>query len=264
MEAPPASEPDRTHGPRLVPPDRPLLISLGAAAWATIGIIAVGAVVVLGLAQVSSVVVSLLFAAVFAILFAPLTAAMTRRRIPTAVAAGIVLVGFVAIWVGIAAMTVRGVIDQGDRLVDEFSAALRRFDIDDVDISAIRQRIGSVGDSLGTGVMGSVTAGISAVGNALVGLLLGALALFYLLRDGPAWRRSIVEAVPEHQRDRLDAFIGDSVFVLRRYWLCPGIRAAGVPAPLARRPAPPGQKPCAGRTATSAWRISRVVSEATR
>ena len=49
------------------------------------------------------------------------------------------------------------------------------------------------------------------------GLILGALIMFYLLKDGTRLRRSVVAQIDASIRDEVDSFIGDSCRVLREY-----------------------------------------------
>ena len=99
---------------------RPLLHQIGLASWSLLGVIALTSVVVLALAAVSSVVLPLLFAAVLAVLFRPLAGRLERRGVPAAAAAGIVVAGLVLVCAAVVGLTVKGIVDQSDRLTDEF------------------------------------------------------------------------------------------------------------------------------------------------
>ena len=49
------------------------------------------------------------------------------------------------------------------------------------------------------------------------GLILGALIMYYLLKDGTRLRRSLLAQVDPRLRDELDGFIGDAIRILRDY-----------------------------------------------
>jgi predicted PurR-regulated permease PerM len=75
-----------------------------------------------------------------------------------------------------------------------------------------------------------VVSGISAIGGFAVGALLGALIMYYLVKDWDRLRRSILQRVQPDHSQPLDALISDACFVLRRYWLGRTIVAAIVAA----------------------------------
>lgn len=214
----------------LVPGDRPILHQFGLAAWSLIGIFVLVGAVVVGLATISSVVLPLLFAAVMAVLFRPLAVRLTRARIPEALAAGLVVLVLVAVIAGVATLAVRGIVDQGDDLLDEIDAALVELGIDDDDIADVRKRIEDLDPSVTSGLARSVASGLSVLGEVLVGALLGVLIMYYLIKDGDLLRRKLVAKVPERHARNLDEFIGETCFVLRRYWLGRSIVSAIVAA----------------------------------
>ena len=67
---------------------------------------------------------------------------------------------------------------------------------------------------------GFVTKVVSGV-NALIGLasalILGAMIMYYLLKDGTSFRRSVVKQVAPSIRDEVDSFITDACQILRSY-----------------------------------------------
>jgi predicted PurR-regulated permease PerM len=67
---------------------------------------------------------------------------------------------------------------------------------------------------------GFLTAAVSGVGTLVglaSGLILGALIMYYLLKDGTRLRRAVVAQAGPARRDDLDRFVGDSCRVLRDY-----------------------------------------------
>ena len=210
--------------------DRPFLHRLGLAAWAVLGIIALGYVLVWGLAAVSSVLLPLLFAAVMAVIFRPLALRLERRGVPPFLAAGVVVLGLVVVILGVVAMAVRGVVTQSDRLMDELESALVELDIDEDIIEQVQQAIEDADPAVTSGVVAAVMSGLSAAGALLVGALLGTLIMYYLIKDGDQLRRALVSRAPPDQAVNLDEFISETSYVLRRYWLGRTIVSAVVAA----------------------------------
>jgi len=224
--APPVGPPTRAHGRPawlaalgLGTPGRPLLHELGLGAWALLGIIGLTAVVVVGLATVSSVVLPLLFAMVLAVLFRPLGARLERRGVPASAAAGIVVLGLILLCAAVVGLTVRGVISQTDRIVDEVEAALIELDIEENAVEEARSAVEGLDPSVTSGFAKVVVAGLSAIAGLVVGALLGVLIMYYLIKDGAKLRRSMVRRAPPEQARNLDEFISEACFVIRRYWL---------------------------------------------
>jgi predicted PurR-regulated permease PerM len=210
--------------------DRPLLHQLGLAAWAIIGLVALSALVVWGLATVSSVVLPLLFAAVLAVIFRPLAVRLERLGVPASLAAGIVVLGLIAVIVAVVVLTVLGIVDQSDRLMDELEAALVELDIDQDVIDEVQAAIEDADPAVTSGIVAAVMSGLSAAGAVLVGALLGTLIMYYLIKDGDDLRRTLVARAPPEQRASLDEFVSETSYVLRRYWLGRSIVSAVVAA----------------------------------
>ncbi|MCB1283726.1 MAG: AI-2E family transporter [Microthrixaceae bacterium] len=210
--------------------ESPTLNSVGRSAWAVVGITLVAAGAIYGLAAISTLVLPLVFAAVFAILAQPMQRWLLDRRIPPGLAAGLIVFAIAATIIGVIALTARGLIEQYDRIADEVESALTHFDIDNADIEAIRNQLQNLGSGLGSGAAGSVAAGFSAVGRTLVGVLLGGLIFYYFLKDGSRIRRGAVNRAAADQQAHLNAFIEDTFFVFRRYWLGRAIISAVVAA----------------------------------
>ncbi len=209
---------------------RPLLHRLGLASWSLIGMIVLVGLVVYGLAAVSSLVLPLLFAMVFAVVFRPLVTRITRLGLRPAAAAGLMVVGLLAVCGGVVVMTINGVVDQSDRITTEVDDALSQLDVDESAIAEVRKVIEKGASGLGTGFLSSIASGLSAVSGAVVGGFLGVLIFYYLLKDGPGLRRSLVDRASSGRGGRLDGFITETFSVLRRYWLGRSIVSAVVTA----------------------------------
>lgn len=197
---------------------QPLIQRIGIAAWSVIGVLALVAIVVVGLAAISSVVLPLLFAGVLAVIFRPLARRLTRFGLPPSIAAGIVVLGLVAVLLGAVGLTIYGVVDQSDQLLDQLDEALAELDVSDEEIADIRQQIEDLDPSVSSGIVRSVASGLSAAAQLLVGALLAVLIMYYLVKDGDDLRVAAIERSPARLRPKVEAFIGETAYVLRRYW----------------------------------------------
>ena len=97
-------------------------------------------------------------------------------------------------------------------------------------IEQVRQAIEDADPAVTSGIVAVVLDGLSAAGAILVGALLGVLIMYYLIKDGARLRRAMVERAPPDQGASLDAFVSETSFVLRRYWLGRTIVSAVVAA----------------------------------
>jgi predicted PurR-regulated permease PerM len=62
-----------------------------------------------------------------------------------------------------------------------------------------------------------VVSGVDALVGLAGGLILGALVMYYLLKDGTRLRRAVVRQIAPSVRDEVDSFIGDACQTLRSY-----------------------------------------------
>jgi predicted PurR-regulated permease PerM len=128
------------------------------------------------------------------------------------------------------ALTVRGVVSQSDRIVDEVESALVELDVDDDAVEEARSAVEGLDPSVTSGFAKVVVAGLSAIAGLVVGALLGVLIMYYLIKDGVKLRRTLVGRAPPDQATNLDEFISEVCFVIRRYWLGRTIVSAVVAA----------------------------------
>ena len=194
---------------RTVRPDenRPLLVTsagkpgsmwsdgFGTLATRSLQVIIVGVIataLILGMLQLTVVVIPVLLALIVASAAAPLMAWLRRRGIPSVFATILTLLAFVVVLGGIGWLVVNAVRDQFDDLSkkaqDGFQSVLAwaeslPFDIDQKQID---EWVGNATDFLTSAQFGSgALAGVSAVANFLTGLVLMIVTLFFFLKDGP-------------------------------------------------------------------------------
>jgi putative heme transporter len=197
---------------------------LGVWAWSFVGFVVAAIIVCIALGAVSEIVLPMTFAAVLAVVFRPLVGTLQRHKLKPSLAAGLVVLGLLALMVGVVVATVRGVTEQTDDIGDSADAALERLaeqtdalGIDQGDLDAARAAIEDAAPMITTGVLSGLVSGIGALVAVTSGLILGALIMYYLLKDGTRLRRSVVAQVDPTYRDELDGFIGDACRILRDY-----------------------------------------------
>jgi predicted PurR-regulated permease PerM len=223
-----SAHPDRNAGRETRPSDGPALLGwvpkLGVGAWSFVGFVAAMIIVVLALGAVSEIVLPLTFAAVLAVIFKPLVGTLQRHRVQPTLAAGLVVLGLLALMAVAVVATVRGVVEQADELGAAVDAALEKAagqtDALGVDQAALDQARAATEDAEPTvtgGVLTQLVAGIDKLVGLASGLILGALIMYYLLKDGTRLRRSVVAQVDPRLRDEVDDFIGDAIRILRDY-----------------------------------------------
>jgi predicted PurR-regulated permease PerM len=215
---------DRTAGPDTTPDDRPVLKrvpNIGVWAWSFVGVIAATIIVVAALAAVSEIVLPLMFAAVLAVSFKPAVDILVHHKFKPALAAGLVVVGLIALMTGVVVATVRGVTGQTDQIGASVDAALHKavdaLGVDQASLDAARAAVEKASPAIGGGVLTNLVSGIDKLIGLASGLVLGAMIMYYLLKDGTRFRRSIVAQFDPAHRDDVDDLIGDSSRILRDY-----------------------------------------------
>lgn len=217
------------------------LVAIAAGAW----------VVWAALGQLWVVVLPVLMAIVVSTVLWPPTRAMTSRGLPPAAAAGITLVGFIAVLSGIIALIIPSVVDQAPELANKASQGLRqvqewlkgppvnlRDDQIDSAVQAIITKLQSSAQSIATGVF----SGVSATASMLIALFLVLVLTFFFIKDGPRflpWLHGVsggragrhFEAVAVRVWDTLGGFIRTQALVsfVDAFFIGLGLIVLGVP-----------------------------------
>ncbi len=196
---------------------------IGIWAWSFIGLVVVLIIIAFALSAVSEIALPMIFAAVLAIVFKPL-ADKLRGRLKPSLAAGLIVLGLIALMIGVVVGTVRGVTDQADEISAKANSAISKLaddtdalGIDEHSLEEARKAIEDAAPMITTGVLSGLVSGIGAIVAIAGGVILGALIMYYLLKDGSRLRRSVVSKVDPALRAEYDDFIGDSIRVLRSY-----------------------------------------------
>lgn len=174
------------------------LRDLGRASWLLVGVVAllVGLVWLLG--ETSTIVQPVLVGLLVATVASPLVGALERRRVPRAVGALLVLVALLALAVVILLLVLGGIVSQRDAIARYAGDALARIQswLEDAGIdpdgaaTATENVEATVPELLSTFVHG-VASGISGIASLAFGISFTIFSLFFLLKDGPAFRASV-------------------------------------------------------------------------
>jgi predicted PurR-regulated permease PerM len=210
------------------PNDNPGILSrvprIGVWSWSFVGFVVATAILVIALSFVSEIVLPMTFAAVLAICFRPLVGVLMRHGFKPSLAAGLVVLGLLALGIGVVVATAHGVIDQmdeiGDSADDALSEAAEQTDALAIDEDALEDARQAVNDALPmitTGVLAGLVSGIGALVAIAGGVILGSLIMYYLLKDGGSIRRSVVSQVDPSYRGDVDSFVSDACRILRSY-----------------------------------------------
>ena len=197
---------------------------VGVWAWSFVGFVIALIIIVIALGFVSEIILPMTFAAVLAVGFRPLVGVLVRHKFKPSLAAGLVVLGLLVLMGGVLVGTVRGVTEQTDDISSSVDKALDKaadqtdaLGIDKSDLDAARKAIDDAVPVIATGVLSGLVSGIGTLVAIAGGIILGALIMYYLLKDGTRLRRAVVSAVDPAFRSDFDDFIGDSCRVLRSY-----------------------------------------------
>jgi putative heme transporter len=224
----PSAHRDPSAGPDPSPSDGPTPLSwvpkLGVWAWSFVGFVVAMIIVVTALGAVSEIVLPMTFAAVLAIVFRPLVGTLVRHRFKPTLAAGLVVLGLLALMALVVVATVRGVVEQTDQIGASVDAALEEaagqtggLGIDKAALDEARAAAEEAEPTVTGGVLTQLVEGFNKLVGLASGLILGALIMFYLLKDGTRLRRALVAQVNPRLQEEVDAFLGDAIRILRSY-----------------------------------------------
>ena len=194
---------------------------VGALAWTFIGVVIATIIVVTALSAVSEIILPLLFAAVLAVLFKPLVGRLERHRFKPSLAAGLIVLGLIILMTVVLVATVKGVVAQTDQIGTSVDAAIAKasddLGIDPASLDKARAAIQEASPAISQGVVAALVSGVNSLLGLVSGLILGALIMYYLLKDGTALRRNVVAKIDPSIRGEVDDFIGDACRILRDY-----------------------------------------------
>jgi predicted PurR-regulated permease PerM len=154
---------------------------LGIWAWSFVGLVVATVIVVAALAAVSEIVLPLTFAAVLAVIFKPLAGVLERHRVKPGLAAGLVVLGLLAVATGAVLATVRGVTGQLDQIGPSVDAALDNaataLGIDQGTLDAARAATEQAARAVTGGFLTRLVSGVGSLVGLASGVILGALIM---------------------------------------------------------------------------------------
>ncbi len=194
---------------------------LGVWAWSFVGFVVATIIVVTALGAVSEIVLPLTFAAVLAVVFKPLVGSLRRHGFKPTLAAGLIVLGLLALMAGVMVATVQGVLEQTDQISASVDAAkdnaAESLAVDRAALDEAQAAAEEAAPMISDGFVTRLVSGVDKLVGLASGLILGALIMYYLLKDGTRLRRSVVAGIDPTIRDDFDGFIGDACRILRDY-----------------------------------------------
>ena len=194
---------------------------IGVWAWSFVGFVLATIIVVTALGAVSEIVLPLVFAAVLAVVFKPLVRKLERRGLKPTLAAGLVVLGLLALMTVVVVATAQGIVAQRDEIGASVDAAMENasddLNVNQATLDEARAAAEETSPAVAEGFVTKIVDGIEALVGLAGGLILGALIMYYLLKDGTSLRRSLVAKVDPSIRDEVDSFITDACRILRDY-----------------------------------------------
>jgi putative heme transporter len=194
---------------------------IGLWSWSFVGFVVAMIIVFTALGTVSEIVLPLTFAAVLAICFKPLVGTLQRHGWKPTAAAGVIVLGLLVLMAVVVIATIQGVVDQTDEIGGAADSAIATAAEElGVDPAALEEAQAAAQDSsavVAEGLLTKVASGIDATIALAGAVVLGALIMFYLLKDGSLFRRTMVERANPAIRGDVDWFVGEACRILRDY-----------------------------------------------
>jgi putative heme transporter len=167
----------------------------GATAWLLVGItlFLVGAVWILSLTQ--TIVGPVIAATVVAAVASPLVSWLQRHRVPRGLGTGLVLLGILALGVGMFLAVIGGITSQSGDVSRELSGAqdtiqgwLKDIGVDSSTASDAKQQASSSSTDAFNALVHGLAGGLKRISSLVFFCALTVLSLFFLLKDGPTIR----------------------------------------------------------------------------
>jgi predicted PurR-regulated permease PerM len=208
------------------------LRDLGRASWLLVGVVALVVGIVWLAAETAAITVPVLVGLVVATVASPLVSRLQRQRVPRALGALLVLSGLVVLSLLVLVLVVAGITAQADAIQGYAEAASARAEtwLTDIGVDAsgaasVREHVEAALPEIGSTLLKGVVAGITGLTSIVFGLAFTVFSLFFLLKDGPAFRAWVDGhlGVPQPVARTIT---GDVITSLRRYFTGVSIVAA--------------------------------------
>jgi putative heme transporter len=172
------------------------LRDLGRSSWLAVGVTLFVVALIWLLTLTHAIVAPLLAATVVAAVASPLVRWLGEHRVPRGLGAALVLVGLIALAVGVVVIVLAGITSQDDAARGQLSDAkgsisqwLSDLGIKDRTADSAVGEASSDASAAVRALLNGVAAGIQTLSSLVVFLSLTALSLFFLLLDGPTIRQ---------------------------------------------------------------------------
>jgi putative heme transporter len=205
------------------------LRDLGVPSWLLVGFVLVIVGLIWLLAQTSTIVMPVIFAAVLGAVAGPAVGWLQHHRVPRIGGAVLVLLGLVAIGVLIFFLVVGGISNNSAEISAKVDQALDKIQVslDDVGVEAqgAKENLQNAAPDIRKTLLGGIAEGIGGLKSALFFLAFAVLSTLFVLKDGPVMRAFINRhlGVPEPVGDVVTSNVAKS---LRSYFLGVSIIAA--------------------------------------
>lgn len=205
---------------------RARLLRVGGQAWAVVGVVVALVLAGIAVSRISLVVVPLALALFPAALLAPPVDWLTRRRVPAALAAIVVLVGTLALLVGGIAALVPAFAAQAPQLSDAASRGIRLVEqwLPELpfgpDVSTVPELLRELGERLPSGgevVNRTIGAALRTV-EIVAATLFMLVALFFYLKDGRRIASAFLGLLPAAARPPVQELFARIWWTLGRYF----------------------------------------------
>ena len=180
-------------------------------------------IIMSALGAVSEIILPLTFAAVLAIIFRPMAVSL-GQKVGASAGAGLIVLGLLLMMAVVIVATVKGVTEQMDEIGESATSAIQTIaeqtediEVDEAALEDARAAINDASPTVESGVLARIVEGIDGLIAIAGGVILGALIMYYLLKDGSSLRRSVVGQVDASYRDEVNDFVGDACRILRDY-----------------------------------------------
>ena len=138
---------------------------VGIGAWSFVGFVVALSIVVGALSAVSEIVLPLTFAAVLAVVFQPMVQNLQRHKLKPTYAAGLVVLGLLALMTVVLVATVQGVTEQTDQISASVNAAIKEasdsLSVDQATLDSARDSIEGAGPTIGEGFLTQLVEGFN-------------------------------------------------------------------------------------------------------
>jgi predicted PurR-regulated permease PerM len=192
--------------------------------WGFIGLAVAVAILVYALGALRDLVIPLVLAAFFAVVLEPAVGWLAARRIPRGIGALIMLAVVGVVVAGSGAIVLLGVADQADEISDRLTEAqaevkdyLEQSEVGEY-VDSIRDSVGEAGPVARDGVGAQVGTLLNSAAGFASGLILGAILLYYLLKDGANIANSYIAGRLPDDREQVQRIFRQAASSIRGYF----------------------------------------------